>query len=107
MAWEKRGARKGAKRLPEAIRQRVLARDKKLGRTCFFDFSDICTGLSGRIEIHHVIDAEDGGSDEDHNLISACCPCHRRQSAIDSQKRSVKSANDWKRQPERHPGILP
>lgn len=106
MAYAKRGARKGARRLPERLRLKVLKRDRDLNRRCYFDFSDICTGLTGRVEIHHVVDAEDGGTDDEENLISACRPCHRRQSGIDSQKRSVAAANDWKRKPEKHPGVL-
>jgi len=106
MAWSERGARKGARRIPERTRQKVIKRDRELGRDCYFRFNDICLGLTGALEVHHVIDAEDGGSDEEDNLITACRPCHRRHSAIESQKRSVAKQNEWKRQPEKHPGVL-
>ena len=69
-------------------------------------YLDICTGLDGVIEIHHVIEAEDGGTDALANLRAACKPCHTRWSARQSQKRAVKAGNEWKRQPEKHPGVL-
>lgn len=108
MAWEKRGKRKGAKRLPESLRQFVIARDRKAKRGCFFRFGDICEGIDPgvKVEVHHVVDAEDGGSDEPHNLATACKKCHTRHSAQVSQERAVAAANDWKRKPEKHPGVL-
>jgi hypothetical protein len=37
--------------------------------------------------------------------VGVCKPCHVRVSAQRSQKRAVASAWDWKRRPEKHPGI--
>lgn len=104
MAWDKRGARKGKKRLPESQRQRVIHRDTARG--CWFRYPGICTGMTGEIEVHHLIDAEDGGADDDDNLVAACRPCHVHYSAQQAQKRAVAAASDWKRKPERHPGVL-
>lgn len=104
MAWKTRGERKGKRKIPEPIRQQVIKRDTARG--CWFKFGGICTELTGAVQVHHVIDAEDGGSDDPSNLVLACKSCHVHQSAIDSQRRSVEKANEWKRRPEKHPGVL-
>ena len=101
MTWTRRGARKGAKRLPERQRQRIL----RAWPQCWLAYPGVCTGKSTQVD--HVIDAQDGGPDEDHNLRGACKPCHGLKSARNSQKRSTAKRMEYKRQPERHPGILP
>jgi 5-methylcytosine-specific restriction endonuclease McrA len=106
VTWQQRGARKGKRRIPEAQRQRIIKAAKADGIGCFFKFPLICTGLTGKVEVHHVIDAEDGGGDDDDNLVAACKPCHQHYSARQSQRRAVAAAWDWKRKPERHPGVL-
>ena len=98
MVWQRRGARKGAKRLPEPLRRKVLRNHPR----CWFAFPGICTGKS--TQVHHVCAAEDGGSDDYENLVGACAPCHTRHSAQESQQRAVAAAWDWQRKPERHPG---
>lgn len=100
MSWDKRGKRKGAKRLPERQRKRILARWPQ----CGLAIPGRCTGKSTQVD--HVIDAEDGGSDDDENLRGACEPCHTYKSAVNSQRRSVAKQNEWKRRPEKHPGVL-
>jgi 5-methylcytosine-specific restriction endonuclease McrA len=57
------------------------------------------------VEVHHVIEVEDGGTDAPDNLVAACKPCHQHYSAQRSQQRSVRAAWDWLRRPERHPGL--
>lgn len=72
-------------------------------------FLDICTGLDGVVQIHHIREVEDTGGMPDNsldNLAPACEPCHTRWSARRSQKRATKVANEWKRRPEKHPGVL-
>lgn len=101
MTWTRRGNRKGKKRLPEAQRQRILKRWPR----CWLAYPWCCSGAS--TEVDHVIDAEDGGSDDDDNLRGACHECHEYKSARNSQRRSVAKQNEWKRRPERHPGVLP
>lgn len=100
MSWDKRGKRKGAKRLPERQRKRILAKWPQ----CWLAFYWCCTGKS--TEVHHIIDAEDGGSDKDENLRGVCHECHTYESARNSQRRSVAKQNEWKRRPEKHPGVL-
>lgn len=107
VTWEQRGERKGARRLPEALRQKVIARDRASGRGCYFGLPG-CLGINQRrVEVHHIRDAEDGGDDHEFNLITACKPCHTTHSARESQRRSVAKQNEWKRKPEPHPGVLP
>lgn len=100
MAWTERGARKGAKRLPERVRKYVLSRTQ----ACYFSFPGICTWPDGRKEVHHVVEAEDGGSDDPRsgNLVGACKACHVHHSA----RMAVKRRDSWKRKPEKHPGVL-
>ena len=100
MSWSKRGERKGAKRLPEKLRQKVL----KKHPDCRLRIPGRCTGKSTQVD--HIVDAEDGGSDLEPNLQGACEPCHTYKSAVNSQRRSVAKQNEWKRRPEKHPGVL-
>jgi 5-methylcytosine-specific restriction endonuclease McrA len=92
--------------MPPALRRKIINRDRTNGAGCYFLFLDICTGLEGRVEVHHIVEVEDGGDDSEGNLAAACYPCHTRFSARQSQKRAVKAGGDWKRKPEKHPGIL-
>lgn len=101
MTWSRRGARKGARRLPERQRQRILAKWPQ----CWLAIPGRCTGKS--TEVDHVIDAEDGGSDLDENLRGACRECHEYKSAVNSQRRSMASREVWKTDPRPHPGVLP
>lgn len=101
--WPRTGRvspRKGAKRLPERVRQKVL----KEFPYCWLRLPGICTGKSE--QVHHVLDAADGGTDDPANLRGVCRACHTRHSAQVSQKRATESAWDWKRKPEKHPGVL-
>ena len=106
MTWTRRGARKGAKRLPERLRKRVLAKWPQ----CWLAIPGRCTGKS--TEVDHVIDAEDFADPNDpaidafENLRGACHECHEYKSAVNSQRRSVAKQNEWKRRPEKHPGVL-
>lgn len=105
MPWDKdRPCARQGKKLPPALRRYVIARDRERG--CWFQFLDICTGYDGPMEVHHIIEVEDGGDDSKENLAAACKPCHTRWSARQSQKRATRAGNDWQRRPERHPGIL-
>lgn len=105
MAWDadRPRARQG-KKLPPAQRRRIISRDRARG--CWFQYPGICTGSRGLVEVHHIIEKEDGGQDDDDNLVLACKPCHVHYSAQQSQKRAVTAAWDWQRKPEKHPGVL-
>jgi hypothetical protein len=98
MAWPRTGRyspRKGAKRLPEKQRQRILRRYPH----CQLAIIGICTGKS--VEVHHVQDAADGGSDDDFNpdstpqLVGVCRECHRYVSARNSAARAPTTAPDY------------
>lgn len=106
MPWERRNKPKAQKghRIPEAQRQRIIKRDRERG--CWFKYPVICTGWTAKIQVHHLVEFEDGGDDSDDNLIASCERCHVHFSAQSSQKRAVAAANDWKRKPEPHPGVL-
>lgn len=109
VSWDRRNRPKAqaGHKIPPAQRNRVIARDKNRG--CFFRFNGICVGTEGAsdtLQIHHIVEYEDGGRDDDFNLTLACKPCHVHHSAIEAQKRAVKAGNDWKRKPEPHPGVL-
>src|SRR5690349_9839691 len=101
MTWRERGARNGAKRLPEALRRRVLRKYP----TCWLNLPGIC--LVQSTQVHHKVDAADHGPDDpnpdrEDNLVGVCEPCHTKHSASTSAKRSW----SWKRKPEKHPGVL-
>ena len=103
MAWPKTGRysrRRGAQRLPEKLRRRVLKRDPM----CKLAIPNVCTGRSEQVD--HRIDAADGGPDEEWNLQGCCTASHRYKSARRSAARA-KPGTRVLREPERHPGILP
>lgn len=106
MAWpktERYSPRKGARRLPERLRQRILRRYP----TCQLAIPGVCTGRSVEVH-HHVVDAADGGPDEEWNLRGVCRECHRWLSARRSAERAAGARGGRHlREPERHPGILP
>jgi 5-methylcytosine-specific restriction endonuclease McrA len=107
MVWSKeRGRARQSEKLPTSLRRKVITRDRKRGSGCYFQFLDICQGIDGAVEVHHIIEVADGGGDHEGNLATACKPCHARWSARQAQKRAVKAGNEWKRGKENHPGIL-
>jgi 5-methylcytosine-specific restriction endonuclease McrA len=106
VSWDDRPNARRGRKLPPRLRRKIIARDKASGAGCYFLFLDICTGLDGVVEVHHIIEVEDGGSDDEDNLRAACKNCHQRWSARQSQKRAVKAAWDWKRRKEDHPGVI-
>lgn len=92
---------------PRPVRDLTPAEKRKVLHNqpvCWFRYPGICTVKS--TQVHHIVDVEDGGDNEDDNLVGACEPCHTHYSAQQSQKRAVQAAWDWKRRPERHPGVL-
>jgi 5-methylcytosine-specific restriction enzyme A len=102
--WPAKGQhspRKGAKRLPERLRQRILKRDPM----CKLQIAGVCTGRSEQVD--HIIDAADDGPDEKWNLQGTCAACHRYKSACRSAAKGGPNGRRVLREPERHPGILP
>ena len=94
-----RSQRKGQD-FPEPVRRRILKHHPQ----CWFAYPGICTGRS--TEAHHVVEVEDGGTNEEDNGVGVCHQCHEHYSAQRSQQRAVQAAWDWKRKPEKHPGVL-
>lgn len=99
MAWTERKKR-NSERIPERTRRKVL-KDYPL---CWLSLPGICIGTS--TQVHHVVDDADGGTDDPENLVGVCKPCHTKHSSQVSQAKAVEAAWDWKRRPEKHPGIL-
>jgi hypothetical protein len=108
--WPAKGRyspRKGAKRLPEKQRQRILRRYPH----CQLCIIGVCTGKS--VEVHHVVDAADGGPDTDYlpdgtpQLLGVCRECHRYVSARRSAAKGGPNGRRVLREPEQHPGVLP
>ena len=109
MVWPRSGRyspRKGKKRLPEAVRRRVLKRFPQ----CQLGIRNVCTGRS--VERHHLRDCADYDDPNDPKidleemLIGVCHQCHVYVSA----RRSAARANLGTRvlrEKERHPGVLP
>lgn len=99
--WPK-GKRHGGRRreLPASTKRRILHQQP----ACWFEYPGICTHKA--TQVHHILDVEDGGTDDDENLAGVCEPCHTHYSAQQSQKRAVAAAWEWKRKPEKHPGVL-
>lgn len=102
MAWkpEHRKPRRGSEHIPEKIRRKVF----KHYPYCWLRIDGVCTYRSE--QVHHVLEDTDGGTNDLDNLVGVCKACHTYYSARDSQKRAVKAAWDWKRRPEKHPGVL-
>lgn len=54
-------------------------------------------------EVHHVVGrAKAGKHIGGRNLISVCHTCHD----VETQNDAVEARDDWKRKPEKHPGVL-
>lgn len=96
MAW---GAGGGQRAVGYTERQR-----KDLLRkypVCMLQIAGTCTHWA--TEIHHVIGRKRAGRHiGGKNLITACHECHNHE----TQKDAIESRDDWKRKPEKHPGVL-
>lgn len=81
----------------EEIRARVIARD---GSRCTVGWllGGACTET---LHVHHLIPREEGGSDEESNLITTCDRHHPQVEAI---RREVLRRRGWKRCPHK-PGV--
>ena len=58
------------------IRERILLRDKY---TC-----QRCGHIGTDLEVDHIINVAQGGTDDDENLQSLCIPCHKAKTAAES-----------------------
>ena len=80
------------------LRQQVLTRDhyqcQERGPTC----------IGYATEVDHTGNITSGGAVLDPaNARAICAPCH----LVKTQTEARRGRNQWKRQPERHPGLLP
>ncbi|WBM34138.1 HNH endonuclease [Pseudomonas sp. NY11382] len=60
------------------IRERILLRDQY---TCCG-----CGVVTQDLEVDHIINVAEGGSDEDSNLQSLCVPCHQAKTAVEAAR---------------------
>ena len=84
-------------RVPEEIRERIIARDRGC---CGRFLGGACSPV---IDIHHIIPRDEGGTDEDGNLLAVC---HRHHPMLEALRRGVFRYRDqgWRRcKRHRHP----
>lgn len=60
------------------IRERILLRDQY---TCCG-----CGVVTQDLEVDHIINVAEGGSDEESNLQSLCVPCHQAKTAAEAAR---------------------
>lgn len=60
------------------IRERILLRDQYTCRCCGV--------VTQEIEVDHIINVAEGGSDDDSNLQSLCVPCHQAKTAAEAAR---------------------
>jgi 5-methylcytosine-specific restriction protein A len=72
-SWRKTSKRY---RLDQPICERCIYLDQLAQRSC--------EGLS----VHHIVSIENGGNDEDENLLTLCYACHGRWSAMERDGKS-------------------
>ncbi|MCX2816489.1 MULTISPECIES: HNH endonuclease [Pseudomonas] len=60
------------------IRDRILLRDQYTCRACGLVTKDL--------EVDHIINVAEGGSDDDSNLQALCVPCHQEKTAAEAAR---------------------
>lgn len=60
------------------IRERILKRDQYTCRSCGV--------VTQELEVDHIINVAEGGSDDDSNLQSLCVPCHQLKTAAEAAR---------------------
>lgn len=60
------------------IRDRILLRDQYTCRACGHVTKDL--------EVDHIINVAEGGSDDDSNLQALCVPCHQEKTATEAAR---------------------
>lgn len=83
--------------VPVEIRERVLVRD---GFRCSGRF--LGGECSAVLDIHHILPREEGGSDDDSNLLTLC---HRHHPMLEALRRAIlkRRAPRWKHCHHKHP----
>ena len=84
-------------KLPAEIRERILARD---GFRCSGRF--IGGECSAVLDVHHIRPREEGGTDEDSNLMTLC---HRHHPMLEALRRAIlkRKSSRWKHCHHHHP----
>ncbi|MAG66595.1 MAG: HNH endonuclease [Pseudomonadales bacterium] len=59
-------------------RDQIFLRD---GYTC-----QHCGKVTHELELDHIVNVAQGGTDDDENLQSLCVPCHKQKTAMESQQ---------------------
>lgn len=88
-------------KLPAEIRERVLERDsfrcsgRFLGGEC-----------SAVLDVHHILPRDEGGTDDEDNLLTLC---HRHHPVLEALRRAILKRRGWRRCPHppgthRYPG---
>ncbi|WP_325984950.1 HNH endonuclease [Pseudomonas protegens] len=60
------------------IRERILLRDQYTCRCCGV--------VTHELEVDHIINVAEGGSDDDSNLQSLCVPCHQAKTGAEAAR---------------------
>ncbi|CAH0650399.1 MULTISPECIES: HNH endonuclease [Pseudomonas] len=60
------------------IRDRILLRDNYTCQACGLVTKDL--------EVDHIINVAEGGSDDDSNLQALCVPCHQEKTAAEAAR---------------------
>lgn len=61
-------------------RERIFLRD---GYTC-----QCCGRVTHELELDHIVNVAQGGTEDDSNLQSLCVPCHKKKTAQESTTKS-------------------
>lgn len=100
MAWD--GPRTASSRITSTYEWQVLRRDvlDRDGHECQ-ERGPNCIGYANEVDHDHNVAA--GGAELDpRNARAICTVCHEEKTRRESRRAQVA----WKRQPERHPGLL-
>ena len=77
----------------ESIRARIIARDRGCsGRFLGGECSPI-------LDVHHILPREEGGTDEDSNLMALC---HTHHPMLESMRRAILRRRRWRTCPHEH-----
>ena len=72
----------------EDTRTRVLERDRHRCSGAFLG-----GGCSAVLDVHHILPRDEGGTDEDDNLLTLC---HRHHPMLEALRRAILKRRGWK-----------
>lgn len=82
---------------PNRLRKKVLRRD---GNRC------VQCGSSERLEVDHILNVAQGGTNHPSNLQTLCVGCHREKSQGEALRARVAKQKRRQLPVEQHPGVL-